>query len=275
MKKIPDNIYKQYVPFLKQKEILSNQIPSYLKWLRYYLDFCNKYSHDTSLSNSLSHFIQKLKQKNQSEKQIEQAKDAIDLFYKLGEFHNSNSSQSLAQNRFYNKKQRNYSTEVANVPKNKSWKNEFEMLKNEINLRHYSRKTLSAYTKWIRDFQAYLKSKSPKLLESTDVKKFLTHLAVEKQVAASTQNQAFNGILFFYRHVLKKEFGDLKEIPRAKRTKYVPAVLSRKEIDDIIDILEYPESLVAKLLYGSGLRLNEGLNLRVRDFDFSEEIVTI
>ena len=67
MKKIPDNIYKQYVPFLKQKEILSNQIPSYSKWLRYYLDFCNKYSHDTSLSNSLSHFIQKLKQKNQSE----------------------------------------------------------------------------------------------------------------------------------------------------------------------------------------------------------------
>jgi len=120
------------------------------------------------------------------------------LFYKLSEFHNSNSSKSLAQNRIYNKKPRIHSTEAENVPKNKSWKNEFEMLKDEIKYRQYSRKTLSAYIKWIRDFQSYLKSKSPKLLESTDVKKFLTHLAVEKQVAASTQNQVFNAILFFY-----------------------------------------------------------------------------
>lgn len=87
--------------------------------------------------------------------------------------------------------------------------------------------------------------------------------------------KAFNALLFFYRYVLKIEFGDFKDIPRAKRTKYAPSVLSRKEIDDIIDNLEYPYSLVVKLLYGCGLRLNEGLNLRVRDFDFDEGIVTI
>ena len=80
---------------------------------------------------------------------------------------------------------------------------------------------------------------------------------------------------FFIDLVLKKEFGDFKDIPRAKRTKYSPSVLSRKEIDDIIDNLEYPYSLVVKLLYGCGLRLNEGLNLRVRNFDFDEGIVTI
>ena len=75
--------------------------------------------------------------------------------------------------------------------------------------------------------------------------------------------------------MLKKEFANFKGIPRAKRTKYVPSILSRKEIHDIIDNLKYPYSLVVKLLYGCGLSLNEGLNLRVRNFDFDEGIVTI
>jgi integron integrase len=128
---------------------------------------------------------------------------------------------------------------------------------------------------WLRKFQAFVKSKSPSLINSTDAKIYLTHLAVDKKVAASTQNQAFNALLFFYTHVLKKEFGDFQDIPRAKRTKYVPAVLSRQEIDDIIGNLDYPYTLVVKLLYGCGLRLHEGLNLRVRDFDFEEGLVTV
>ena len=275
MKKIPDKIHNPYVTFLKQHKIPSKEIPFYLKWLRYYLDFCNKYSHAASTPNNLSHFIQKLRQKNQTEQQVGQAKKAIALFYKLIESYKSNSSRSLAQSQVYSKKKENDSTAAPDISKNQSWKNELEILTNEIKLRQYSRKTLRAYTTWARSFQAYLKSKSPKLLESIDAKKFITHLAVEKKVAASTQNQAFNALLFFYRHVLKKEFGDFKDIPRAKRTKYAPSVLSRKEIDDIIDNLEYPYSLVIKLLYGCGLRLTEGLNLRVRDFDFDEGIVTI
>ena len=119
---------------------------------------------------------------------------------------------------------------------------------------------------------AYL---SPKLLESSDTQNYITYLAVERQVSASTQNQALNALLFFYTHVLKKDYGDFKGIPRAKKTKYVPTILSRKEIDAIIENLDYPISLVVKILYGSGLRLTEGLNLRVQDFDFDEEVITI
>jgi integron integrase len=161
------------------------------------------------------------------------------------------------------------------LSKNQSWKNEFDALTNEIKLRQYARKTLRAYKTWTRSFQAYLKSKSPQVINSNDAKKFITHLAVERKVSASTQNQAFNALLFFYRHVLKKEFGDFKDIPRAKKTKYTPSILSRKEIDVIINNLKYPYPLVVKLLYGCGLRLTEGLNLRVRDFDFDEGIITI
>ena len=148
--------------------------------MRYYLDFCHKYSHTTSAPNSLTNFILKLKQKNQTEQQIEQAKQAISLLYKLIESYKSNSSQSSIQKEDYTETMENDSTASLDISKNQSWENEFQMLNNEIKLRQYSQKTLKAYTIWVRSFQAYLKSKSPKLLESIDAKKFITHLAVEK-----------------------------------------------------------------------------------------------
>jgi len=205
------------------------------------LDFCYKYSHAASIPNSLTHFIEKLKQKKQTEQQILQAKQAIALLYKLIESNKRHLSESPTQKKVYTTKPLNEKVVQQKALKERiNWKNEFDMLNTEIKLRHYSPKTLKAYSTWISKFQAYLRNKSPKLLESVDAKKFITHIAVEKKVAASTQNQAFNALLFFYRYVLKIEFGDFKDIPRAKRTKYVPSVLSRKEIDDIIDNLEYP-----------------------------------
>ena len=113
------------------------------------------------------------------------------------------------------------------------------------------------------------------MLTSQDVKKFLTYLAVNRKVSASSQNQAFNALLFFYRHVLKIEFGEIKDIPRAKRKPYIPAVLSRKEFDAVIAKLRYPYDLVAKLLYGCGLRISECLRLRVQDINFGSGILTV
>ncbi|NIR48971.1 integron integrase [candidate division KSB1 bacterium] len=275
MKKIPDKLQIIYVTYLEQHKNASKEIPFYLKWLRYYLDFCHKYSHTASARNSLTHFILKLKQKNQTEQQIEQAKRAVSLFYKLIESHKSDWSLASMQRKAYPKTREDDSTASVDISKNQSWENEFQVLTNEIKLRQYSPKTLRSYTTWVRRFQAFLNSKSPKIIESSDAKDFITDLAVKKQVSASTQNQAFHALLFFYRYILRKEFGDFKNIPRAKRTKYAPSILSRKEIDDIIDNLEYPISLVVKLLYGCGLRLTEGLNLRVQDFDFDERIITV
>ena len=197
------------------------------------------------------------------------------MTHKLIKSNKSSTAKSIVQDKVSTEKMKFDSKSEPEISQKQSWKNEFEALNEEIRLRQYSRKTLNAYTTWVRNFQAYLKGKSPQVLESMDAKKFIIHLAVEKQVAASTQNQAFNALLFFYMHVLKKEFGSFKDIPRAKRTKCLPAILSRKEIDDIIDNLEYPYTLVVKLLYGCGLRLTEGLNLRIRDFDFVEGIATI
>jgi Phage integrase, N-terminal SAM-like domain len=97
------------------------------------------------------------------------------------------------------------------------WDKVMESMADEIRVRHYSRKTLKTYAKWSRCFQRFLKNKTPEELSTVDVKEYLTFLAVQCKVAASTQNQAFNSLLFFFRNGLKREFGELRDVPRAKK----------------------------------------------------------
>jgi integron integrase len=155
------------------------------------------------------------------------------------------------------------------------WDKVIADLASEIKARHYSRRTLKAYAIWSRQFQKFLRNKPLRELSSADVKEYLTFLAVKCHVSASTQNQAFNALLFLFKHVLKKDFGDHRDVPRAKKSRYIPVVLSRKEIDAVLKHLYYPYNLVVKLLYGCGLRLFECLQLRVKDFNFDAGILTI
>lgn len=155
------------------------------------------------------------------------------------------------------------------------WDKLIAELASEIKTRHYSRKTLKTYAHWSRQFQGFLKNKPPGSVSSKDLKKYLTYLAVQCRVSASTQNQAFNALLFLFRHALKRDFGDFKDVPRAKKSKYVPVVLSRKEIDTVLKHLQYPYDLVVKLLYGCGLRLFECLQLQVKDFNLEVRILTV
>jgi len=155
------------------------------------------------------------------------------------------------------------------------WDKLIDNLAAEIKTRHYSRKTLKAYADWGRKFQGFLHNKPPDELSATDVKAYLTYLAVKCKVSASTQNQAFNSLLFLYRHILKKDFGDHKDIPRAKKSKYIPVVLSKREIDAVLKHLLYPYDLTVKLLYGCGLRLFECVNLRVQNFNFDDGVLTV
>jgi len=156
-----------------------------------------------------------------------------------------------------------------------SWRAEYSMLEDEIRVRHYSSKTLKTYKGWVQKFQNFTHSKVPDLLSPVDVKEFLSFLAVKRKVAATTQNQAFNALLFFYRHILHKEFGTIDGVIRAKRKPYIPVVLSREEIENILECLEYPYDLVVKLLYGCGLRLFECLGLRVQNINFDAGILTV
>ncbi len=161
------------------------------------------------------------------------------------------------------------------TPHGCSWESVFDDLNTEIKLRHYSPKTFKSYRGWVRHFQTFTKSKDHQTLTQQDVVDFLSHLAVKKQVSASTQNQAFNALLFLYKHVLKRAFGEIKGVARAKRRPYIPVVLSSAEIDLIFDQLEEPIRLAAQLLYGCGLRLFECLKLRVGCLNFDAGVLTV
>jgi len=258
MKQIPSNIKVHYDAHLNNKAISRSAHFQYLKWLRYYLDFCEKYHLNEFKNENLIHFIAKLKDKKQNAQQQKQAYHAISLFYELA---GSFSSEKVA---LLNTKDDKIATKKDALKlTNFSWVPVYDGLISEIKLRHYSPKTLKSYRSWARKFQNYTHSKDPQLLSTADVKDFLTFLAVKRNVSASSQNQAFNALLFIFKNVLKKDFGEIRDVPRAKRKPYIPVVLSRKEIDTIISNLSYPCDLMAKLLYGCGLRLSECMNLRV------------
>jgi len=269
MKQIPQPTKGRYEALLAQHHIPKMDHPNHLKWLRYYLDFCQKYDFNEGDKKSLPQFIKKLKAKKQTEQQKNQAFNAISLFQDIEHVSKEKTAPFQIQ-----QNTKPYTKEKQQITK-ASWVSVYNDLKSEINIRHYSPSTLKTYTGWARQFQNFTKSKDPHLLVDSDVKDFLTYLAVDRKVAASTQNQAFNALLFFFRHVMKNEFGELKDIPRAKRKPYIPTVLSREEIDAIIARLKYPYDLIVKLLYGCGLRLFECMNLRVNDLNFDTGILTV
>jgi site-specific recombinase XerD len=167
------------------------------------------------------------------------------------------------------------STDKTQEETNAGWLDLETGLKNEIMLRHYSPKTLKSYQMWMRKFRGFLFNKDPSQLANIDVKQFLTDLAVKKGVSASAQNQAFNALLFLFRHILKKELGDLADTPRAKRSKYVPTVLSKKEVEALFAELKAPYKLMAMIMYGCGLRLSEVVNLRIQNFNFDTGMLAV
>ena len=150
-----------------------------------------------------------------------------------------------------------------------------EQVRNVIRLKHYSLRTEQTYMQWIKRFIFFNGNRQPSHMGEKEVSNFLTHLAVKGKVSASTQNQAFNAILFLYREVLKQELGWIKDVQRAKKSKHIPVVFTREEAKKIIERLEGTKWLMVSLLYGCGLRLMECLRLRVKDIDFTYNQITI
>jgi integron integrase len=148
-------------------------------------------------------------------------------------------------------------------------------LRETIRRRHYSRRTEKAYVGWLRRFLAFHGGRDPALLGEAEVRAYLSHLALRETVSASTQNQAFSAILFFYRDVLGRRLEGLEDTPRAKRPVRLPVVLSREEVKAVLGQLRRTLWLIASLMYGSGLRLEECLRSRVKDVDFSRRAFTV
>jgi site-specific recombinase XerD len=201
MEKIPTALAYRYKTFLDEKRIPDRYHHQYLKWLRYYLDFCHKYQFDDAIPSSLPHFIKKLNEKGQTEASKMQAHSAIQLYYAILQSPSSKTEPSAyikdVSYETANEPIPSYAAAVTNIApskpdpnprndNNEKWKSALVTVANEIRVRHYSPKTLKAYTLWAHKIRAFLKNKDPDTLSTDDVKSFLTHLAqLCKSFAAS------------------------------------------------------------------------------------------
>lgn len=142
-----------------------------------------------------------------------------------------------------------------------------DRVREAIRLRHYSRRTEKAYVGWVRRYVLFHGKRHPAAMGAAEVTAFLSHLATQGRVSASTQNQALSALLFLYGDVLGTDIGWMDGIVRARRPERVPTVLTREEVAEVLGHLRGTEALIASLLYGAGLRLLEGCRLRVKDVD--------
>jgi integrase len=143
-----------------------------------------------------------------------------------------------------------------------------DQVRQAIRMRHYSRRTEEAYVVWIRRYIVFHGKRHPTELGAPHIRDFLSSLATQRHVSASTQNQALCAVLFLYREVLRMDVGQVDGVVRASTPARVPVVLSRAEVSAILARLEGTVWLVVALLYGAGMRLQEALELRVKDIDF-------
>jgi integron integrase len=147
-------------------------------------------------------------------------------------------------------------------------------LRQALQARHYSASTEQTYCLWVKRYIYFHNVKHPAEMAEPEINAFLTHLAIKVKVSASTQNQALSALLFLYRHVLRRDLGDLGDVVRARKPKRLPVVLTREEVKTVLAQLGGDKLLMASMMYGSGLRLMECLRLRVQDIDFaSNEII--
>lgn len=264
-----NEISKNFTDYLANvARIRQKELPFYHRWVReFFLLFPNV---PTDRTKALEHFARELSSSH-PDWQVEQALSALRHYWYFTDKESGVESDTIPQR------------EVNHRPRPLK-KDDYDALIDEarksLRLANRAYKTERSYMGWIRRFLQYLRSRNTtgvrrNTIGQDEVKNYLTYLAVERRVAAATQQQAFNALLFFFRRVLSLEISGLGETIRARKPKRLPVVLTPEEISSIFDTLPEPYRLMAMIIYGGGLRLSECMALRIRDLDFEEESITV
>jgi len=150
-----------------------------------------------------------------------------------------------------------------------------DQVRDAVRLKHYAYRTEQSYVDWVRRYILFHNKTHPKDMGEKEVQEFLTYLASERKVSASTQNQALSALIFLYRNVLHEELDLPTRLITAKRSTHLPTVLTPTEVRNVLQYVEDTTGLIARLLYGSGMRLQECLRLRVKDIDFGNHRIIV
>ncbi|MEA3368756.1 MAG: integron integrase [Candidatus Ratteibacteria bacterium] len=254
-----------------QKYLVSHKLVSeknvsyYAHWVSKFLAFSNS-NENLNQDLRLRKFLSRLgAQKDISDWQVQQAEQALRLY--IEHFLDGNTSK-LYPNLPQNQQKHPILSEI------------LSKMREAIRIKHYSYKTERSYIDWVKRFYNYIfnvkrEDSNVHSLESDDVTSFLSHLAIKQRVSSSTQNQAFNALLFLFREVLKINLNNLGKTVRAKRGPKLPVVLTVEEVQELFQHVKGKDLLSLQLLYGSGLRLMELARLRVKDIDFNANLLFV
>jgi len=246
----------EYCNYLQLKGFVSEKhIAYYASWVSQFLHFCKINFGETADAKLVEKFLVRIG-KNRPQWQVDQAKEAI-LLYLF--FIKKGQSRPLPQSPHWNAQ----------------WVTAADMMRRMLRLKQLSYRTEQTYMSWLRYFYKYVRPQTPEGLDDSHIKDYLSYLASERKVAKSTQNQAFNALLFFYRHVLEKEVGSIAQVVRARRGRRLPVVLTYEKVMQLIDGLQGIYRLMAQIIYGGGLRLNECVRLRIKDVEFEKNTLMI
>ncbi|MEW6080099.1 MAG: integron integrase [Thermodesulfobacteriota bacterium] len=243
--------------FLESGRIVSEKsIPYYINWVNRFLAFRGQPLEGDIQNNEIQRFLNDL-QKKYEDWQVTQAEEAIRLYG------------------YYQSRREKVEPAGQSLNNEALWRKYAAQMKTILRLKHMSYATEKTYFSWLRSFYSFLGKMNPDQLESAHVMRFLSFLAVERKVSRSTQNQALNALLFFFRHGLEKDLGDIRGAVRSSNKQSLPVVLSQGEVNRLLGKLDGVHLLMAKTIYGSGIRNNECLQLRIKDLDFERECLTV
>ncbi len=254
-------VLKEFGEYLNRKQLAPKKTqPHLVRWARDFLRFAGKYR-GLSFEEAMASYLQDLgKRQEIKDWQVRQAADALRIYR-------------------YQFRAEKPGAESPPAPPPGTEEDQLARFRQVLRLRRYSDRTEKTYLQWTRRFMEYRKSaggQASSLPSEADLKNFLTRLALVDKISASTQNQAFNSLLLFFRDVLRQDLSAMNKTVRAKRGARLPEVLSPAEVQAVLsEIEDRTYQLMARLCYGAGLRLNELLNLRVKDFDFDTGLVYI
>ena len=260
------NTLPEFQKFLVSRKLVPEKNASYYAyWANRFLAFSNN-KENLSQDLQIREFLNHLRvQKDIADWQIKQAKQALQLYIEnfLKSGHSTSFPGSLQKGEIH-----------FNLSETLS------KMREAIRIKHYSYRTERCYIDWVKRFYDYILNIEKKDaytygLDSSDIRDFLSHLAIKQRVSSSTQNQAFSALLFLFRDVLKLKVGDLSKTVRAKCGVRLPVVLTIEEVQELFKHVKEKYLLILQLLYGSGLRLMEVARLRVKDIDFNSNLIFV
>jgi integrase len=240
---------------LRNKAVKSKYIPYYIKWVSDCYKFLEESPSNRVGSDQRKEFLLHL-ERHHEDWQVRQADTALRLYD------------------FFISKEGHQRSSLSPSHK-EAWAIMADRMRQALRLRHRSFSTERTYMMWLGRFQAFVKEKNPFHLQGSDLRDFLSHLALEKRVSASTQNQALNAIVFFFRHVLEKDIENELSAVRARQRRRLPVVLTPREVREVFRHMSGVQRLMAMLIYGCGLRLHECVRLRVKDLDIEQNSMTV